>query len=350
MNKRVFVLCFIIGLPLLIVILFYTFFLMPKQHFDISITSEQISHNYHNTIANRSSSLIQIDDKLYYNYRNGDSFRYGTYEITDSTTKRVYWEGPALSPRNISLDNVYHGQIAEDIETYLNTSTGSLYHVDSGIPQELKPNHSFVVNDVWYFYTLGNNPELYRMNGDKPELFVSADTLGEPEIPFKMYIDDSFIYYVSNMQNIENNGIARYSLKSGEAQSIYPDELKNIENALSSISCLFARNGKAYYLTNYNSIFETDFESGVTKLLYHSDDYISSVNMLDDTLFFSEDSENGGIYALSVTNGTIEELLSQRAGIKELYLLDWEYVYYNDYNENLFRIHRKTKEIERVFG
>ena len=71
--------------------------------------------------------------------------------------------------------------------------------------------------------------------------------------------------------------------------------------------------------------------------------------MLDDTLFFSEDSENGGIYALSVTNGTIEELLSQRAGIKELYLLDNENVYYNDYHENLFRIDRNTKRIERIF-
>ena len=346
MKKRVVVLSVVVVFLIFIFAAVYLFFFMPKQHFDVLITPDPIDHRYHNTIANRSSSLIQIDDKLYYNYRNGDSFRYGTYEITDSTTKRVYWEGPAMYPRNISLDNVYDGRIAEDMETYLNVEAGELYHVDDPVPQQLRPNYSFVVNDVWYFITLGENQTLYRMNGEKPESVVSADTLGESEMPVKMYIDHDDIYYVSSDRS---TGLARYSPASGEVKSVYPDELKNIENALSSISCMFARNGKAYYLTNYNSIFETDFESGITKLLYHSDDYISSVNMLDDTLFFSEDSENGGIYALSVTNGTIEELLSQRAGIKELYLLDNENVYYNDVHENLFRIDRHTKKIERIF-
>lgn len=344
MKKRTWIiLCIVVFLIILSVFALWML-IKPKAHFDISIKPCENNNTYHNTLANGTSSLVQIDDKLYYNYRNGDGLRYGTYEITESMTRRVYWEGPALSPRNISLDNVYDGQIAEDIETYLDILTGEKIHVDSVIPQELSPNHSFVVNDVWYFYTLDNNQELYRMNGEKPELLVSADTLGEPEMPFEMYIDDSFIYYVSY-----HDGLCKFSLDSGSRQSILPDELTHIENALSTIRCLFAKDGRVYYLVDSTDIYETDFNRETTTLLYHSDDNISSINMLDDTLFFSDDAISGSIFSLSVTNRTKESLPTKCGKVNEIYLLDKDYVYYNDYHENLFRINRKTKEIEIVF-
>ena len=84
-------------------------------------------------------------------------------------------------------------------------------------------------------------------------------------------------------------------------------------------------------------------------MLYHSDDNISSINMLDDTLFFSDDAISGSIFSLSVTNRTKESLPTKCGKVNEIYLLDKDYVYYNDYHENLFRINRKTKEIEIVF-
>lgn len=345
MKKRTWIiLCVVVFLIILSVFALWILF-KPKAHFDISIKPSEINNAYHNTLANGASNLVQIDDKLYYNYRNGDSLRYGTYEITESMTRRVYWEGPALSPRNISLDNVYDGQIAEDIETYLDISTGEMIHVDSVIPQELNPYYSFVVNDVWYFNTLGDHQELYRMQDDRPQLVVSADTLGESEIPLIRCIDDSFIYYVSY-----HDGLCKFSLDSGSKQSIFPEELTHIENALSTIRCLFAKDGSIYYLVDSTDIYETDFNSETTTLLYHSDDYISCINLLDDTLFFSDDAISGSIFSLSVTNRTKESLPTKYSKVNEIYLPDKEYVYYNDYHENLFRINRKTKEIEKVFA
>ena len=109
MKKRTWIiLCIVVFLIILSVFALWML-IKPKAHFDISIKPCENNNTYHNTLANGTSSLVQIDDKLYYNYRNGDGLRYGTYEITESMTRRVYWEGPALSPRNISLDNVYDG-------------------------------------------------------------------------------------------------------------------------------------------------------------------------------------------------------------------------------------------------
>ena len=346
MRKKICtILCAGLLISAVLISLFYFIFLKPMAHYDISLAPVDADNVYHNTIVDNGSSLVQIGETLYYNYGNGDGFRYGTYEITESTTRRVYWKGPSLSPENTDLDNVYDGSIAKDIETYLDVSTGEWYHVDSGIPQELKPCDSFAVRGVWYFNTLGDHQALYRMQGDEPQLLVSADELGESGMPKHQYIDDKYMYYIS-----ERDGICRVSFDEGVKQSVYFDEPGYGENAVSKIRSLLAKDGSAYYLVGSSDIYETHFKSGTTTLLYHSDDYISCVNMLGDTLFISENSAKGGIHTVSVTNRWQAYLLTNNARVKEIYLLDSEYVYYNDYHDNLFRINRYTKEIEKVFG
>ena len=99
----------IISLCLLLIASYLLFINTTYVNF-IDIEQSNFNNCYLNSQANIISQLAYADDKLYYNYNN-NFFKYGTYEISETVTKRIYWEGPSVLSPTLSLDNIVDDKI-----------------------------------------------------------------------------------------------------------------------------------------------------------------------------------------------------------------------------------------------
>lgn len=59
----------------------------------VTVDGKAVDNSYNNAVANNEyelfSKLARIDNKLYYN-ANESMFKYGTYEISNGFTKRIF--------------------------------------------------------------------------------------------------------------------------------------------------------------------------------------------------------------------------------------------------------------------
>lgn len=357
------------------------FSLTYVPHHNVKIEGGTYSNSYLNTYSNIMPRLARVDNKLYYNASN-DFFKYGTYEITTDYTKRVYWQGPALSWENISLDCVSDKTIFSPLiennkiqyydfennryEDYLQISES-----DTESPKEL-----FVVNNEIYscyceLCDYGNNfystYKLYRQAEDDIELILSANDLDFDYISAPQFYD-KYIYFIAvqKLSDKENHDIKQFVCKYDLNNRTIVDKMLCFEGSeygvgIEHFNCSTAVNNKVYGIaadqSNEHSddsseyVYSADLNNKTSNLILKSNG-TAIINSYEDKVFIAvENGQDKGIYSVDTATDKVTKIFENDMDINGLYIVDSKYLYFTDNSYFcLYRITQDGKTLEKVFG
>lgn len=347
MKKLKLILCIIIPIIILATALYLIFFntIYIKC---INLKTEFVDNSYNNTIANISSKLIRIEDKLYYNYVNNDPFKYGTYEISELITKRVYWEGIKLYPTEIDLDYVYNNKILEqysDDLKFLDVRLGK-FVIDNTtkIPNKYKDYYFFIYNNQIYFMS---EDSLWKYDEKNTVLLTTKDDLQINSFDsFNCYVNNSQIYYQNYID--EKISICCYDIESKKI--IYKFCIDDVPNAENGVSNLIADGDDVYFLVDFDELYHVNLKENTIEKLFEAKGVITA-NYYNQKLYIgvARYLDENGLYVLDLSNNKKVKKVNNKETCG-VYILDDEWIYFKDQNEKLYRITPDGKTIEKVFG
>lgn len=357
------------------------FSLINVPHHNVKIESDSYNNSYLNTYSNIMPRLARVGDKLYYNASN-DFFKYGTYEITTDSTKRIYWEGPSFSGSYIDLDCASDDKLFDCI---VENNLIKYYDFEHKCYQEYlkisesdaeNPKELFIVKNQIYccyfefcdytsnFYSTYN---LYRLVERDSELILSVDNLGFDYISAPQFYD-KYIYFIAvqRLSNKENSDIKQFVCKYDPDNRKIIDKMLCFEGSESGggierFSCSSAVNDKIYGVAtdqfdehsgNYiEYIYSADLKNKTSNLIFKSDGS-TIINSYEDKVFICvENGKDKGIYSVDIETDEVTKIFDKDMDINGLYIVDSEYLYFTDYAYfNLYRITQDGKTFEKVFG
>lgn len=352
----------ILGIAIFLSALFFflCFNVFPKG--SCKISSNYVDNRYNNCCLS-DGNVIEINNKLYFNYNGNDSiFFYGIYEIGDNNSKRIYWDGPSFSPGN----NLYKLQVYNNNLLFSNYTGDTSYEVSQNeiIPQFDENIYSFdlqkhQVNKLYslksedeacegYYYIINN--KIYVFSNDK--IYVSDDGISVEELFSGLssavnktayeklcYISDDTLIYVSN-----DNNLVKYDLLKNEQIGML--SLSSISNNTDNYGEVFICNGKSIITTYDGDIISVYDVSEKPKLIYskQSTDYYS-INSFEDNVFIS--SKSIGLDMIDIKTGDTKTLVN--TNVNDTYIFDDKWVYYVDSSGILNRIMQTGEHLEAVF-
>lgn len=333
-------------ITLLIVLTSIIIFIPTKNNYGVQISKTYVNNSYNNTVANLYSKLIQIEDKLYYNYCNGDCINYGTYEISSNKTRRVYWNGIRITPTEIELDNVYGGKIMNGYTSYLDVDSGKF--IDNNVlnvPENMKDYRAFVKDNTWYLISEEN---LYKINNGNFQLLVSKDELNIKEFFFEqsLYLNGNFVYYQTYNKEGNEIEICKYNTDTKQ-KAVFP--IGNIPNTENGISYMLADEDYAFIVVDYCRLYCINFSKNTITELFETKG-LMVVNYYNNQIYVGVQysPEENGVYLIGLSNqNPVNRLTDIEAG--SIYILDDEHIYFTDRNECLYRVNVSEKNIEKVF-
>lgn len=347
---------FTILFTIIYLIFFNTFYIHPLR-----INSAGDNNSHINSYSNPIPRLLRVDNKLYYNYYN-DYFKYGTYEINEFTTKRIYWEGPSISGNFLTLDNV----VGENINATPYTETNlSKYTVSDGEKTENIDLSIAGVIDGEPYYLSYDKSKLYKANVNNKtfELIISNDLVGCDRFDTPIF-NDGNIYSVYR-NNLKNDSVEEYAFEYSITDRKVTNKLlihkgDELSNGIKRYNCNIAVNGKVYGVASdmynenpgyyYNDVYVGNFESNTSKMIFHTTGTVI-LNSYDNKAFLSvNDGKDRGIYLIR-KDDEVTKIFSPKENMNDFYIVDNEYLYFiGEDNNTLYRINQKGENLEKVFG
>lgn len=357
MKKAVIISVGSVLLVLVIVILILNLFPNGRYYQDTNC----IDNGYNNYYLSEGN-LVDIEDKLYFNYNGRDSiFMYGLYEIGNSSSKRIYWNGPSFEPGN----NLYKLQTINDCLLFSNYTDDNTYSVSGNeiIPQfsgdiikldlqtnDLNALHSISINGspcYGYYYIIDN--KIYIFTNDK--IYISEDGIAVVEIFSELadvvnktayeklcYISDNTLFYISN-----NNYLVEYDLsKKKQKHAVSLSKISNTPNNYGELFTCGEEPIITFYNGDYVNVYTVDDEANLIYKKESNDYYINSCN---NKIFIS--SESIGLDMLDINTCNTKTLV--KANVCDTYIFDDKWVYYVDTDGYLNRINQTEGVPEIVF-
>lgn len=357
------------------------FSLINVPHHNVKIESDSYNNSYLNTYSNIMPSLARVGDKLYYNASN-DFFKYGTYEITTDSTKRIYWEGPSLSGSYINLncasdDKLFYYIVENNLIKYYDFEN-KCYREYSKISDSgnENPKELFVVKNQIYccysesceygsdFYSTYN---LYRQTENGTELILSVNDLEFDYISAPQFYD-KYIYFIAvqRLSDKENSDIKQFVCKYNPDNKKIIDKMLCFESneysgGIERFNCSSVVNDKIYgIVTNQFDeqsgdgnvyIYSADLKNKKSNLIFKSDGS-TIINSYEDKVFICvENGNNKGIYSVDTTTDEVTKIFDKDININGFYIVDSKYLYFtDDAYFCLYRITQDGKTLEKVFG
>lgn len=107
---------------------------------------------------------------------------------------------------------------------------------------------------------------------------------------------------------------------------------------------------KNYNLCNLSAVFFNKYVKYIYSLAIALPDSTLCMNYYNNTLYYGVMHEkNSGLYRVDCSKMSKAEKIYDK-GVCSIYILDDEYVYFTDFDENLYRIKNDTKNVEVVFS
>lgn len=339
----------------------------------VKIENIQCDNNYNNCVANTYNELVQIGDKLYYNYI-GDPLKYGTYEIADGITTRIYWEGFDLKgAKCLYLDNIYNGKILESSISNVSTESSqnyivNYYNIDN---KEYEPCFTlensnniylsggfFVAEGVLYFYSFDDDEEsssLYRYKDEKLELILSKELIGTENYSRPIF-NNGYMYFTTiNTVSDEQCDyyVCKYDMDTKKILKKVKIPTTLDEYYSSNIDgCKLVLGDKVYGYrskSNKDTIFVTDLSSETIKNVFEVTDGSIIINGYGDNAYIGvEYGKNKGIYKINNETNVVSDVLTG-ADVSQLYILDKKWLYFVN-GRKLYRVSSDGKTVEKVFG
>lgn len=348
--------CFIILFSAVYLIFFNTFYIHP-----LKINSSGDNNAHINSYTNISSRLFRVEDRLYYNYYN-DLFKYGTYEINEFTTKRIYWDGPSFSGSYLCLDNVLGDNLSTDAN--VKTNLGEYTVSDGEKTENIDPYVAYVIYGEPYYYT-SDKSKLYR--GDETnktlDLIISNEIVGCDSFDTPVFSGGNIYSVYRN--NLKSDVVEEYAFEYSIADRAVTNKLLihkggELSGGIKRYNCGVSVNGKVYgtasdvYNENpgyyYNDVYVGDFKSNTSKMILHTTGTVM-LNSYNDKAFISvNDGKDRGIYSIGIDD-TVTKIFSPDENISGFYIVDDEYLYFiGDDNNTLYRINQQGENLEKIFG
>lgn len=353
-SKKYFIVLIIIAvIAVLGCAIYFTIFNTTHSN---SLKIEKNDYNaYNNVVANGDDTcLLQIDDSLYYYYTgNGDVFKYGLYQISSGQTKRVYWQGPQISPPLFYMDNFCDNKILshytngndvdyfnfekQDFESYFTVNNDSV---------ELKGNY-FVTDDKMFFYSNENNIYLYTDNELK--LVATPESLGaKSDIIIEPYVAENYFYYQLSDQNGKIQ-LVKYDYNKAEITNKIDLSTSSADNDVAACKIFMCDSNTIYY-SNNNAVYSADISKGSVNMLFEGNGDIA-VNQSNNHIYVgvSKAGEDNGLYEIDIKSGQYSKL-SEAISICEVYIMDSNYIYcVENKTDSLYRFNLTDNTLEQVF-
>lgn len=377
MNKKLRLTLILLTVFILFCIVYIYIALFNTTHFNsVKIENSLCDNNYNNCLANTDNKLVQIGDKLYYNYI-GDPLKYGTYEIAGGVTNRIYWEGFDLNGgKCLYLDNIYNGKIlessisdvsAEHAQNYIvnyynigNKKYEPYFTLENPDNIYLSGGY-FVAEGAQYFYSYDadeDSPSLYRYKDDKLELILSKELTGLENYSSPIVNDDYMYFTTINTARDEQFDyyVCKYDMDTKRISKKVKIPTTFDEYYSSDIDgCKLVLGDKVYgYRSKLNkdTVFVTDLGSETIKDVFEVTDGSIIINGYENNAYIGvEYGKNKGIYKINNETNAVSNVLSE-TNVSQLYILDEKWLYFVDDidGKKLYRVSSDEKTVEKVFG
>lgn len=375
-SKRIKITIVIATVLLFFGIAYFCFYHSVSFH-KITLKSTNVNYSYQNDKVNTGSNLVQIGDKLYYNYMNENILKSGLYEISADVTKRIDWGGISLLPAYAtSVSTTYNGIILDDVlystESYTDDSDdnpflynyevlcGDLiikkYDVERNSfsdyltiknPDKIKLYQNFsIVDDTIYLYSIDNGIYRYENNSLKKVFDAQKLNFHSVLMSYSSYINKNMIYYPNQDNDIMS--ICRYDMNTQKVVDEFT--IGNLPDCEDEIYNLIATNTYIYFTSgNFSAVYRINLKTKKIEKIFNTDGVVT-VNIIDNqpVLAVEKSNKDNGIYVVNSETSEFERICKKEACF--IYNLDDELIYFIDSERNLYRITSDGKNFEKIFG
>lgn len=320
----------------------------------VIIEPTNVKNDYNNSKTTVSSLVVQIGDRLYYDYfTNSGMTPDGIYEISDGQCKKI------LSRSKRYLDSVYKGEFI-DIDynsgqvTYLDRESGKPQPYDGiKIPDNIGEFSYTICDDVVY---LGTGDAVYRQTENGFEKWISSEDFSETKYIHVAYIDGDNVYYVEGDEYVQTddgeygahfeyvgNGeykICRYNVKTKKTTKIDLGEMM-------IITPIQEHNDAVYFLSESAPLYKADFKTNTVTKIFDDNSGSNEFVLFEDKIYVAGHVENLGIHVSEDEGKTFKKISDAYA--YSVFAVDDRYVYYTDENSNLYRVTVDGTKTEKVF-
>lgn len=375
-SKRIKITIVIATVLLFFGIAYFCFYHSVSFH-KITLKSTNVNYSYQNDKVNTGSNLVQIGDKLYYNYMNENILKSGLYEISADVTKRIDWGGISLLPAYAtSVSTTYNGIILDDVlystESYTDDSDdnpflynyevlcGDLiikkYDVERNSfsdyltiknPDKIKLYQNFsIVDDTIYLYSIDNGIYRYENNSLKKVFDAQKLNFHSVLMSYSSYINKNMIYYPNQDNDIMS--ICRYDMNTQKVVDEFT--IGNLPDCEDEIYNLIATDTYIYFTSgNFSAVYRINLKTKKIEKIFNTDGVVT-VNIIDNqpVLAVEKSNKDNGIYVVNSKTSEFERIYQKEACF--IYNLDDELIYFIDSERNLYRITSDGKNFEKIFG
>lgn len=358
---------FFLIVPIVVIAFFIYLILFNTTYINfVTVDGEVVDNSYNNAVANEEyemwSNLARIDNKIYYNYTNNDVFKYGTYEISNNFTKRIYWDGISPTPTALNLDVVGEGEILLDkvdgkVDYYdiQKREYKPFIEIDNAEIKDKSHLSVFYIDGKQYWYS-GDDPmgiitryKIYTYNNNRLNLIFSTDEIDKCLFGRPSFIGEYVYLTAINDNSNGDNYLYKYDTKNDTvvAKVKIGDDYGNYS---------IVNDDKAYSVINSNSeninncIFVTDLNERSHKDIFDTVGY-TVINGYDDLICMGvySDSDKNGLYIIDSKTDEVKRIYSNQE-VFGVYIIDDKWIYFTDANDKLYRITPDGEKLEKVFG
>lgn len=310
------------------------------KSYDVVIDGN-IINNYSNNYQ-IGGDLCRIKDRLYFNYQK-NGLDYGLIEISDKYAKKITHQTFQLKDE-VKLNNPL---LVENGTLYSMTRENIIcFSMTENTFVTLAPISGYGVGNL---YVVDNHSYIYIMS-DLPSTAGNIVLQDRETKRYKTIVSNDVTCFF-----LKGN-IIYYAAVSKDANRIYKYDMQTHENNLicelrnSTIYyLLFSNNNLIFYSTDdhsINNIYRINVDENVEELdlIYSSSNIEMSMNCYNNDVYVCDH----GLTKINFYNK--EKVILSQKNCAECYIVDDKWVYFVDYNSNLWRVTQDGDNLQKIYG
>lgn len=335
----------------------------------VTVDGKAVDNSYNNAVANNEyelfSKLARIDNKLYYN-ANESMFKYGTYEISNGFTKRIFWKGISITPSYLNLDVVGDGNLLlnknqgeVDFYNFEKNKYELFTQIDNSIKQSKQGERvyyrTFYIDDELYWY-VGDDPmgidthyDIYTSIAGKMKSIFSTSSIDKCCFSAPSFSNGyMYIQTINDSENGGDNYLYKYDMKNGViVQKVKINNYGNYnivsnDNVYTLSFSDFKDENKHLIVTNINANNQKDIFNTSGSAVINGYNNLLCLGVYDDSI-------KKGLYVIDNKTNQIKKIYDD-SEVFSVYIVDDKWIYFTDENERLYRITPDGKTLEKIFG
>lgn len=296
-----------------------------------------VDNDYNNRICSSSEDLVQIHNRLYYNYAR-NYCNYGTYEISENGIRRIFWDGFDLLRDEIPINPIRKHN--EQLIMFCREDTFAKRFLFEQNKFEITNypyialNFQAVNNEIYYTGHSQGDFKLYVLKDGQESLVLDKD------VSMSFYCYENIIYYVTKNKDGRTFELWTYDIIN-EKDELFAKLEHNFTNFLIEDNCIFAERDDS-------TVVRIDLQQPSGKIVedcIFSDEKVEAINAWNKKIYICTKS---GLFQYDIDSKKTVTLYDYSAF--GCYIVDGYWLYFVDKNSALWRIPQNGGKAEKVFG